>query len=144
MVNSGGEKSLWSWHAYAAPENGDFRFYNKWFIPQCVWNILQRNTCLTHWGRDKMAAIVQTMFSYALSWMKRCELRWISHWSSFLRVQLTISQHWFRQWLAPGPPMMVIFLTNICVTRPQWVNTVNVYMPFFKSTALRFVTSMSS
>ena len=30
---------------------------------------------LTHWGRDKMAAVSQTMFSNAFSWMKMFEFR---------------------------------------------------------------------
>ena len=51
---------------------------------------------LTHWGRDKMAAISQTIFSNAFSWMKMDEFRLRFHWSLFLRVQLTIFQHWFR------------------------------------------------
>ena len=49
--------------------------------------------------RDKMDAISQTPFSSAFSGMKMFEFRLKSHWSLFLRVQLTISQHWFRQWL---------------------------------------------
>ena len=56
-------------------------------------------TPLTHWGRDKMAAIIQTTFSNAFSWMKMCEFRLKFHWSLFLRVQLTIFHHWFRWWL---------------------------------------------
>ena len=51
---------------------------------------------LTHWGRDKIDAISQTTFSNAFSWMKMLELRLKFHWSLFPRVQLTISQHWFR------------------------------------------------
>ena len=54
---------------------------------------------LTHWGRDKMDAIFQTTFSNAFSWMKMFEYRLKFHWSLFLMVQLTISQHWFRIWL---------------------------------------------
>ena len=54
---------------------------------------------LTHWGQDKMAAISQTAFSNAFSWMKMYEFRLKFHWSLFLRVELTIFQHWFRQWL---------------------------------------------
>ena len=49
---------------------------------------------LTHWGRDKMAAI-----SHAFSWMKMFEFRLKFHWSLFLRFQLTIFQHWLRLWL---------------------------------------------
>ena len=51
---------------------------------------------LTHWGRDKMAAIWQTMLSNAFSWMKMVEFRLKFYGSLFLRVQLTISQHWVR------------------------------------------------
>ena len=54
---------------------------------------------LTHWGRDKMAAIWQTTLSIAFSWMKMLVFRLNFHWSLFLRVQLTIFQHWFRLWL---------------------------------------------
>ena len=50
---------------------------------------------LTHWGRDKMAAISQTTLSIAFSWMKILEFRLNFHWSLFLRVQLTIFHHWF-------------------------------------------------
>ena len=55
--------------------------------------------CLTHWGRDKMAAVSQTMFSNAFSWMKIYEFCLKFHWSLFRRFQLTIFQHWFRYWL---------------------------------------------
>ena len=51
---------------------------------------------LTHWGRDKIDAISQTTLSNAFSWMKMLEFRLKFHWSLFLRVQLTIFQHWFR------------------------------------------------
>ena len=51
---------------------------------------------LTHWGRDKMAAIFQTTFSNAFSWMKMHEFRLRFHWSLFLRLELTIFQHWSR------------------------------------------------
>ena len=59
------------------------------------WNP-RHEVILTHWGRDKMAAIFQTTFSNAFYWMKLYEFRLKFHWSLFLRVQLTISQHWFR------------------------------------------------
>ena len=48
---------------------------------------------LTHWGRDKMAAISQT--THFLK-KKISEFRLKFHWSLFLRVQLTIFHHWFR------------------------------------------------
>ena len=51
---------------------------------------------LTHWGRDKMAAIFQTTFSNAYSRMKMYEFRLKFHWNLFLRVQFTTFKHWFR------------------------------------------------
>ena len=51
---------------------------------------------LTHWGREKMAAILQTTFSNEFPGMKMYEYRLKFHWSLFLRVQLTISQYCFR------------------------------------------------
>ena len=52
---------------------------------------------LTHWGRDKMADIFQsqTTLSNAFSWMKMFKFLLRFHWILFLRVQLTIFQHWF-------------------------------------------------
>ena len=69
------------------------------YLPHWLWNSVRQNSTealLTHWGRDRMDAISQTTFSSALSWMKMFEFRLKFHWSLFLRVQLTIFQHWFR------------------------------------------------
>ena len=41
-------------------------------------------------------AILQTTYSNAISWMKMFEFWLKVHWSLFLKVQLTIFQHWFR------------------------------------------------
>ena len=51
---------------------------------------------VTHWGRDKMAAIFQTTFSKAFSWMKMYQFRLRFHWSLFPRVKLTIFHPWFK------------------------------------------------
>ena len=51
-------------------------------------------TQLTHLPLDKMAAVSLMTFSNALSWMKSFVFRFRFHWSLFLRVQLTITQHW--------------------------------------------------
>ena len=48
------------------------------------------------WGRYKMAAISQTTFSNAFSWIKMYGLCLRFHWSLFLRFELTIFHHWFR------------------------------------------------
>ena len=37
--------------------------------------------------------------SNAFSWMKMIRFRFKFHWSLFPWVQLTINQHWFREWL---------------------------------------------
>ena len=49
--------------------------------------------------RNKMAVISQTTLSNVFSWMKMLEFRLKFYWCVFLRVQLTIFQHWFRWWL---------------------------------------------
>ena len=78
---------------------------------------------LTHWGREKMADIFQTTFKNAFSWVKMLKFRLKCHWSLFLRFQLTTFQHWRRAGdNSLSEAMIFRLLTNICVTRPQWVN----------------------
>ena len=86
---------------------------------------------LPHLPLDKMAAILQTTFSNAFSWMKNFVFRFEFPWSSSLMVQLAMSQHWFKYWLGteqatshylnqcwPSSPM------HICgITRVRWVNS---------------------
>ena len=55
--------------------------------------------CLTHWGRDKMAAIFLTTSWNAFSLIKMCEFRLRFHWNVFGRFELTIFHHWFWYWL---------------------------------------------
>ena len=58
----------WIWHR-GSSFMGDFINFNappKW----TSWHIF----FLTHWGRDKMAALFQTTFSNAFSWMKMYQL----------------------------------------------------------------------
>ena len=60
----------------------------------CEWlNIL---SCPVFVNTGKIAAILQTAFSSAFSWMKMFELELEFHWSLFLRVQSSIFQHWCR------------------------------------------------
>ena len=85
---------------------------------------------LTHWGRDNMAAISQTTFSNAFSWMKNA---WISLKISLkfvpnVRIDNIPALVQIMAWRRPGEkplsePMMVSLLMHICVTRPQWVNS---------------------
>ena len=63
-----------------------------------VWRGAKLHNCplLSHLLLDKMASVSQTIFSDAFSWMK-IFVFWLKyHWSVFLSVQLTITQHWFR------------------------------------------------
>ena len=77
-----------------------------------------------------MAAILQTLFSNAFSWMKMYEFRLRFHWSLFLKLELTALVQ-IMAWHRPGlvgakplsEPMIVSLLTHICVTWPQWVNS---------------------
>ena len=86
-------------------------------LTPCYYERYQRKAgkrCyLTHWDRDRMADIFHTTFSNAFSWMKMHEFWLRFHWSLFLRVQLTIFQHWFREWLGAGQA------TSHCLN--QWV-----------------------
>ena len=54
---------------------------------------------LTHWGRDKVAAISQTILSNSFSWIQMLEIQLNFHWKLFHMVQLKIFHHWFRWWL---------------------------------------------
>ena len=64
-----------------------------------------------------------------LEWKVWVSLKISPKFVLFLRVQLTIFQHFFQimAWRRPGDKplsdtMMVSLMTHICVTRPQWVN----------------------
>ena len=58
--------------------------------------VCQTEFDLTNLPMDKMAAISQTIFSDAFSWMKSFVFWLKFHWSLFPSVQLTLTQHWFR------------------------------------------------
>ena len=49
--------------------------------------------------QNSIAAILQKTLSNAFSRMNMLEFRLQFRWSSFLRVQSTIFQHWVRKWL---------------------------------------------
>ena len=61
---------------------------------------------------------------------KMLEFRFKFHWSLLPRVWLTKSQHWLKKmaWCRPGDkplsePSWFSLLTQLCIPRPQWVNT---------------------
>ena len=72
-----------------------------------------------------MATISQTTFWNAFSWMKMSKFRLRFHWSAVKNIPALVQ---IMAWRRPGDkplsePMMVRMPTRICVTRPQWVNT---------------------
>ena len=101
----------------------EFRCSIRWLPGRC------QVIMLTHWGRDQIDAISQTTFSNAFPRMKMNEFLLGFHRSLFLRFELTIpSLVQIMAWRRPGDkplsePMMVSLLTHICVTGPQWVNS---------------------
>ena len=60
------------------------------------WSIVACRLYLTHWGRDQIDTISQTIFSNVFSRLKMNEFHLGFHRSLFLRFELTIFQHWFR------------------------------------------------
>ena len=64
---------------------------------------------LTYLDQDKMADISQTTLSHAYSWKKMLEFRLKFHWSSFLRVQLTIFHQGSDNGLAPTRRQAIIW-----------------------------------
>ena len=79
--------------------------------PRVSWHIL------THWGRNKMAAIFQTTISIKIS------LNFVPKGSINNIPSLVQIMAWCRPDGKPlSEPMMDRSMTHICVTRPQWVN----------------------
>ena len=91
----------------------------------CPWH-----KAITHWGRNKMAAVSQMTFSNVFHWMKMHEF-----WLRFISVEF-VPKGMIRNipalvqimaWHRPGDKplseaMMVRLPIDICVIRPQWVN----------------------
>ena len=100
-----------------------------WTVKEKAYRLVKRTIDLsTYCGRDKMADILKTTLSNAFYWPKMFQL-WLNfHWTMFLKFQLTINQHWFRQWLGAEQATSHYLkqrwpslLTYICVTLPEWV-----------------------
>ena len=77
-------------------ESDESKHWQVWKNAISFHILMWSSKWLTHWGRDKMAAIFQTTFSNTFSWMKIYEFRLRFHKILFLRLQLTIFQHCFR------------------------------------------------
>ena len=81
-----------------------------------------------HWGRDKMAAIFQTTFSDAFSWMKMVKFQLRFHWNFVPKGPVNNIPPLvpIMAWCRPGEkplfkPIMVKLQMHISATRPQWV-----------------------
>ena len=90
---------------------------------------------LPHLYLDKIAACSQTTFSNAFSWMKSFVFWFEFLWTWLLCVQLILSQHWFCKWLGVEQATSHCLnqcwsrlLMQICVTRPQCVNTIFMHL----------------
>ena len=76
----------------------------SWYLSTLLgnwWYLSQRTTYLTHWGWEKMAAILWMTFSNALFWMKMYEFQLRVHLIVFLWVEFIIFQHWLGQSIGP-------------------------------------------
>ena len=78
----------------------------------------------TYWGWDKFSPFRRRHFHMHFFLMKMYKFRLTFHWSSLLRVQLTIIQHCFRWWLGAEVATShylnqwwPLYPMNICVTR---------------------------
>ena len=104
------------------------KYFCTFIIHTCTrLSIFSQLLQLTHWGRDKMAAIFQTIFWNAFSCMKSVEFGLTFHWSVLLRIRLMIFQHWFRQWLGTN---------QVTLSEPM--------IAYVADTYLRYSASMSS
>ena len=83
----------------------------QWMSPQ------HSSFRLTHWGKDKMAAILQMAFSSLLSCIKTCiwvkiSLHFVSKGSADNKAALVQVIHWYRKGNKPLPEPMVVQITD--------------------------------
>ena len=93
------------------------------------WIGPQRTPVLTQLSLDKMAVILADDNFKCIFLDENDEIRFEFHWNVFPEVQLTISQHWIRQWLDTEQTTSHYLnqcwhssLTHICGTRGRWIN----------------------
>ena len=85
LHDKGERREILTWHTIST----DTKY---WMID---W-LTHGHSVLTHLPLGKIAAISQTINSYAFSWMKSYVFWLTFHLSLFLRVKVTITHHWFR------------------------------------------------
>ena len=84
-------------HSHNVDETDSGRIYQMYPANTCkqVRDIRRDQWHVSSPPFGKMAAISRTIFSYAFSWTKGFVIWLKFHRSLFLRVNLTITQHWF-------------------------------------------------
>ena len=94
---------------------GAYSIYVKWNEYFVYW--------LTHWGRDKMAAILKWIFFNENVWISiEISLKFVPKGPINNIPALVQIMAWRRLGDKPLSELMVVsLLTHICVTRPQWV-----------------------
>ena len=107
-------------------------------IPVLLWWMVDLHmcqpilpVCLTHWGRNKMAAFFQMMFPNAFSWKKLYEFRLRFHWRLFLRVQLTIYHHWLRFYSRIYALLAILAWISNNMLRKVWHEWISNLIPQF-------------
>ena len=108
-------------------------FVSEWVRPQSSFETIEAHylyalSGLTHLPLGKIAVISLMVFSDAFLWRKSFVFWSWFHWNLFLTVQLTISLHWFRQWLGAEYAARHYLnqcwsdsLTRICGIRAIWI-----------------------
>ena len=113
------------------PTNTEW-FTQRWYQSAWSWQATRhpksRSTVyLTYFLLDKMAAISQTIFSDAFSWIQSFIFWLIFHGSVFLCIQLTMTQQWFTQWHGAvgdkplSEPMLTRFIDAYMRLWERWV-----------------------
>ena len=96
---------------------------------------------LTHWGWEKIYAILQTTFSNA-----RISLKISLKFVPKVRINTIPALVQIMSWHWPGDkplsePMMVCLLMHICVTRSQWVNVSSIISYWYKCLQTTFINN---
>ena len=81
---------------YSYLEATQLKYVKKLFHKAPWYSAFRARFYLTHPPLDKMAAVSQTTFSSAVSWIGSIVFWFEFHEILFLRVQLATTQHWLR------------------------------------------------
>ena len=128
-LNHCGLHKMVLWHSaggnYAIPNMSEFHIGLKMNNLRTQSHLPGANE-FTHWGRDKMAAILQTcnhiFVNENVKISIKFSLKFVSKGPINNIPTLVPIMAWRRSGDKPlSEPMMVSLPTHICVTRPQWV-----------------------